>query len=68
MFPRIRRIFVTGLLATIPLAVTIFLLSWLFTKLDRLSPLITNSLIALGLPLPAGFRIPGLGILSTVIL
>lgn len=68
MFPRIRRIFITGLLATIPLAVTIFLLSWLFTKLDRLSPLLTQSLIALGLPLPAGFRIPGLGILFTVIL
>ncbi|MDA2932492.1 DUF502 domain-containing protein, partial [Nitrospinae bacterium AH-259-F20] len=68
MHHRIRRIFVTGLLATIPLAVTIFLLSWLFTKLDRLSPLITNSLIAIGLPLPAGFRIPGLGILATAIL
>ena len=68
MFPRIRRIFITGLLATIPLAVTIFLLSWLLTKLDRLSPLLTQSLIALGLPLPAGYRIPGLGILFTVIL
>lgn len=68
MFPRIRRIFITGLLATVPLAVTVFLLSWLFTKLDRLSPLLTSSLIAIGLPLPAGFRIPGLGILATAIL
>ncbi|MFQ6672108.1 MAG: DUF502 domain-containing protein [Candidatus Tectimicrobiota bacterium] len=68
MYQRFRRIFVTGLLVTIPLAVTVFLLSWLFTKLDRLSPLLTRGLIALGLPLPEGFRLPGLGILFTVAL
>lgn len=63
---RLRRIFITGLLASFPLVVTLFLLSWLFNKLDRLSPLVTHGLIALGLPLRPGFRIPGLGILFTI--
>ena len=68
MFYRFRRIFVTGLLASIPLVVTFFLLSWLFTKLDGLSPLLTRGLIALGLPLTPGFRIPGLGLVFTIAL
>lgn len=68
MFYRFRRIFVTGLLASIPLVVTFFLLSWMFTTLDGLSPLLTRGLIALGLPLTPGFRIPGLGIVFTIAL
>lgn len=64
----IRRIFITGLLASIPLAVTLALLSWVFAKLDRISPLLTKALIAMGLPLPPGYRIPGLGLVVTIIL
>lgn len=64
----IRRIFITGLLASIPLVVTLALLSWVFTKLDRISPALTRTLIALGLPLPPGYRVPGLGIVVTIIL
>lgn len=68
MGTRFRRFFVTGLIAIIPLAVTLFLLSWIFNKLDKLSPLLTQALIALGVPLPPGFRIPGLGIIFTAAL
>lgn len=68
MRTRIRRIFIAGLLASIPLIVTVVLLSWIFSKLDRLSPLVTKSLIALGLKLPPGFRIPGLGIVFSIVL
>lgn len=64
----LRRIFITGLLASIPLVVTLALLSWVFTKLDRISPLLTKGLIALDLPLPPGYRIPGLGIVVTIVL
>jgi uncharacterized membrane protein len=64
----VRRVFITGLLASIPLVVTLALLSWVFTKLDRISPALTQALIVLGLPLPPGYRIPGLGLLVTIIL
>lgn len=64
----LRRIFITGLLASIPLVVTLALLSWVFTKLDRISPTLTKALIEMGLPLPPGYRIPGLGIVVTIVL
>lgn len=63
-----RRIFITGLLASIPLVVTLALLSWVFTKLDRISPIMTKALIGIGVPLPPGYRIPGLGIVVTIVL
>lgn len=63
-----RRIFITGLLASIPLVVTLALLSWVFTKLDRISPIMTKALIGVGVPLPPGYRIPGLGIVVTIVL
>ena len=65
---RLRNIFLTGFLITLPIALTIFILSFLFKSLDALSPIFTNWLILLGLPIPAGYRIPFLGVVMTFVI
>jgi len=65
---RIRTIFITGLLITLPIAITFFILKFLFKNLDALSPLFTNLLIQVGAPIPEGFRIPFLGFLMTFLI
>lgn len=66
---RLRNIFITGLLITVPIAFTYFILNFLFTKLDNLlSPAVTKILIYYGAPLSEGFRIPGLGVTLTVLI
>ncbi|QPJ65371.1 MAG: DUF502 domain-containing protein [Candidatus Nitrohelix vancouverensis] len=63
---RLRNIFIAGLLITLPIALTIFILKFLFKNLDALSPTFTNLLIEMGAPIPEGYRIPFLGVAVTL--
>ncbi len=65
---RIRNIFLTGLLVTLPIALTAFILIFLFNNLDALSPTFTRWLILLGAPLPDGYRVPFLGVIITFLI
>jgi len=65
---RIRNIFITGLLITLPIAITFFILKFLFENLDALSPVFTDLLIQVGAPIPEGFRIPFLGFFMTFLI
>lgn len=65
---RFRNIFVTGLLITLPIFITIFILKFLYKHLDALSPLFTALLIKAGAPIPEGYRIPFLGVTMTLII
>ena len=58
---RLRNVFLAGFLVTLPIALTIFILNFLFKSLDALSSTFTHWLILLGAPLPAGYRVPFLG-------
>jgi uncharacterized membrane protein len=65
---RIRNIFITGLLITLPIALTYFILQFLFKNLDALSPVFTKILINMGAPIPEGYRIPALGLVITLLI
>jgi uncharacterized membrane protein len=65
---RIRNVFITGLLITLPIALTYFILQFLFKNLDSLSPVFTKVLIDLGAPIPEGYRIPALGLVITLLI
>ena len=65
---RIRNIFITGLLITLPIALTYFILQFLFKNLDTLSPVFTKVLIYIGAPIPEGYRIPALGLVITLLI
>ena len=65
---RIRNTFLTGVAVTLPIAFTFFILNFLFNALDKsLSPTFTRLLIQVGVPIPDGFRIPGLGVIMTLL-
>ena len=65
---RIRNVFITGLLITLPIALTYFILQFLFKNLDALSPVFTKVLIDFGAPIPEGYRIPALGLVITLLI
>jgi len=65
---RIRNIFITGLLITLPIALTYFILQFLFKNLDTLSPVFAKVLINMGAPIPEGYRIPALGLVITLLI
>jgi uncharacterized membrane protein len=65
---RIRNVFLTGFLVTLPIALTVFIFTFLFKNLDALSPTFTRWLILLGAPLPEGYRIPFLGVVMTFLI
>ena len=65
---RIRNVFITGLLITLPIALTYFILQFLFRNLDALSPVFTKVLINMGAPIPEGYRIPALGLVITLLI
>ena len=65
---RIRNVFITGLLITLPIALTYWILQLLFTNLDALSPVFTKVLIDMGAPIPEGYRIPSLGLVITLLI
>ncbi len=56
------------MLITLPVALTWFILQFLLKNFDALSPVFTNLLIQLGAPIPAGFRIPFLGLVVTLLI
>lgn len=66
----LRQIFITGLVILVPLAVTAAMLVFLFNLIDTwLAPLMNQILRWAGVPLPVGWtRIPGLGILATILI
>ena len=65
---RIRNVFITGLLITLPIALTWFILQFLLNNFDALSPVFTNILIQLGAPIPEGYRLPFLGLVVTLLI
>ena len=65
---RLRNVFITGLLITLPIALTWFILEFLLKNFDALSPVFTRMLIQLGAPIPEGFRIPFLGLMVTLLI
>ncbi len=65
---RIRNVFITGLLITLPILLTWFILQFLLKNFDALSPVFTNMLIQLGAPIPEGYRIPFLGLVMTLLI
>ncbi len=65
---RLRNYFFTGLLITLPIAFTIFILNFLFRLIDdSVSPPFTRMLILMGAPIKEGYRIPGLGVFMTIV-
>ncbi len=66
---RLRNIFITGILITVPVAFTLFILNFLFRLLDNLVvPWFIKTLIEIGTPIPEDFRLPGLGLILIVLL
>ncbi len=66
---RLRNIFITGILITIPVAFTLFILNFLLDILDGLVvPWFIKTLIEIGTPLPENFHLPGLGLILIVLL
>ena len=65
---RLRNVFITGLLITLPIALTWFILQFLLKNFDALSPVFTRMLIQLGAPIPEGYRIPFLGLVVTLLI
>jgi len=63
---KLKTIFITGMLITLPIALTLFILKFLFRNLDSLSPTFTQLLIQMGAPIPEGYRIPFLGVFMTL--
>ncbi len=66
---RLRNLFIAGLLVLLPISITVFILTFIFQKLDNLlSPVFVKLLIFSGLPLQEGQSIPGLGFVATIII
>lgn len=66
---KIRRVFITGLLVSLPLAITVFVFKFILDTLDNfLGPLATKGLLKVGAPIPVDFQIPGIGVVATIIL
>jgi len=64
----LKKVFFAGILVSLPLAFTLFLLKFLFVYIDNLlSPLFTEILIGMGYTIDSSFRIPGLGIIGIII-
>lgn len=65
---KLRNYFIAGVLVAVPLAITFYVFTFVFNKLDNiLAPAITRFLIQAGLPLPVSYRLPGIGIVATLL-
>ena len=65
---KLRNLFIAGLLIVLPISITLFILTFLFKKLDNLlSPPFVKLLILFGLPLKEGQFIPGFGFVATIL-
>ncbi|MDH5762153.1 MAG: DUF502 domain-containing protein [Nitrospinota bacterium] len=66
---RLRNTFITGILITIPVAFTLFILNFLLKILDNLVvPWFIKTLIDIGTPIPEDFHLPGLGLILIILL
>ena len=66
---RLRNIFITGILITVPVAFTLFILNFLLDILDGLVvPWFIKTLIDFGVRIPEDFHVPGLGLILIVLL
>lgn len=66
---KLQNLFIAGLLVLLPISITVFILTFIFKKLDNLlSPAFVKLLILSGLPLQEGQSIPGLGFVATIII
>lgn len=69
IFLKIRRIFLAGLLVSLPLVFTIVIFKFVFETLDNfLGPLITKLLNQFGAPIVQNVHIPGLGVIATLLI
>ncbi len=69
VFLKIRRIFLAGLLVSLPLVITIVIFKFMFETLDSfLGPYVTQLLILMGVPIVKDFQLPGLGLITTVLI
>lgn len=63
----IRRVFLTGIIVSLPLVITIFVFKFLFETFDNLlGPLVTSIIRGLGAPIGQEYQLPGIGLISTV--
>ncbi len=66
---KLKKIFFAGILVTLPLALTIFLLQFFFVRLDaQLGPAVTKLLLQLKVPIQPDFRLPGLGLVTIIVI
>lgn len=66
---KMRRLFLAGLFVSMPLVITIVVFKFVFETLDNfLGPLVTRALIQMGAPIVRDFQVPGLGIITTILL
>ena len=66
---RLRNIFITGILITVPVAFTLFIFNFLLNLLDDLIvPWFIKLLIKIGTPLPEDFHLPGLGLILIIVI
>ena len=66
---RIRRTFLTGLFVSMPLVITFIVFKFVFETLDNLlGPLVSLIIRKGGAPLPDGVIIPGVGVVTTIII
>lgn len=65
----IRRIFLTGIIVSLPLVITVFVFKFVFETFDNLlGPLVTSIIRGLGAPIGPDYHLPGIGLVSTVAL
>ncbi len=65
----VRRTFLTGLLVSLPLAITAVVFVFIFRSLDNLlGPLVMEILVLVGIPGAAGYTLPGVGVITTLAL
>ena len=66
---RLRNIFITGILITVPIAFTLFIFNFLLKLLDDLIvPWFIQLLIKAGTPIPEDFHLPGLGLILIILM
>lgn len=64
----VRKNLIAGFLVTLPVALTIFVLSFVINMVDdAMAPVIAQIILKFHLPLPEDFRVPGLGIFLIVV-
>lgn len=64
-----RNLFIAGILVLLPISITVFIITFIFTKLDNLlAPFFIKLLLLLGIPNHEEELVPGLGFTATILL